>query len=160
MTNVPVRDARAGRSPSCTAGLDHPERFAEIEKTLNSEINALGYPKAAMFSFCMALVAYDVMAAVKAALRSVHGEAKTAEISGYYLADEIQMCHRGMMKAIPKDKWVVFQEASPTELGAVLVTWARSVPLADTPRATAARRSRSRKGRAVQRSNMSQPHGY
>ena len=45
----------------------------------------------------------------------MHGEAKV-EISGYYLADEIQMCHRGMMKAIPKDEWVVFQAATQPSL--------------------------------------------
>jgi IS4 transposase len=133
LTNLPVKHARA----KVVADLYRRRwtietAFAEIEKTLNGEINALGYPKAALFSFCMALVAYNVMAAVKAALRSVHGEEKVAEeVSGYYLADEIQMCHRGMMKAIPKDEWVVFQEASPSELAEVLVVWARSVPLAE-----------------------------
>jgi IS4 transposase len=133
LTNLPARHARA----RVVADLYRRRwtietAFAEIEETLNGEINALGYPKAALFSFCMALVAYNVMAAVKAALRSVHGEAKVAEeVSGYYLADEIQMCHRGMMKAIPMDEWVVFQEATPAELAEVLVVWARSVPLAE-----------------------------
>jgi IS4 transposase len=132
LTNVPVRDARARVIAELYRRRWTIEStFAEIEKTLNSEINALGYPKAALFSFCIALVAYNVLSAVKAAVRSVHGEAKAAELSGYYLADEIQMCHRGMMRAIPKDEWVVFQEASPTELAAVLVNWARSVPLAE-----------------------------
>jgi IS4 transposase len=132
LTNLPVRDARA----KVIADLYRRRwtietAFAEIEKTLNGEINALGYPKAALFGFCMALVAYNVMATVKAALRSVHGETDAGEISGYYLADEVQMCHRGMMKAIPKDEWVVFQEASSAELAGVLVAWARSVPLAE-----------------------------
>jgi IS4 transposase len=133
LTNLPVKHARA----NVVADLYRRRwtietAFAEIEKTLNGEINALGYPKAALFSFCMALVAYNVMATVKAALRSVHGETKVAEeVSGYFLADEIQMCHRGMMKAIPKDEWVEFQEASPGELAEVLVVWARSVPLAE-----------------------------
>src|SRR4051812_39272113 len=133
LTNVPVQDARA----KAVAGLYRRRwtietAFQEMEETLNGEINALGYPKAALFSFCMALVAYNIMAAVKAALRSVHGEVKVAEeVSGYYLADEVRMCHRGMMKAIPKDEWVVFQEASPAELAEVLVVWARSVPLAE-----------------------------
>ena len=112
--------------------------FAEMEKVLNGEINALGYPKAALFSFCMALVAYNVLSTVKGALRSVHGETKVEKLSGFYLADEIQMCHRGMMKAIPKDEWVVFQAATTTEFAEVMKVWARSVPLeeyASNPRA-------------------------
>ena len=42
--------------------------FAEMEKVLNGEITRLGYPKAALFSFCMALVAYNVLSTVKGAV--------------------------------------------------------------------------------------------
>ena len=52
--------------------------FQELEGHLHSEINSLGYPKAALFGFCVALVAYNVLAVIKAALRSVHGEKKIA----------------------------------------------------------------------------------
>ena len=71
----------------------------------------------------MALVAYNVLSTVKGALRSVHGETKVEKLSGFYLADEIQMCHRGMMKAIPKDEWVVFQAATTTEFAEVMKVW-------------------------------------
>ena len=72
----------------------------------------------------MALVAYNVLSTVKGALCSVHGETKVEKLSGFYLADEIQMCHRGMMKAIPKDEWVVFQAATTTEFAEVMkVCW-------------------------------------
>lgn len=108
--------------------------FAEREETLHGAINARGYPKAALFRFCMALVAYNVRATIKAALRSVHGEAQTVAVSGYYLADEVPMGHRGMMRALPKDEWVVFQDASPAALAEVLMAWARSVPLAEYAR--------------------------
>ena len=56
----------------------------------------------------MALVSYNVLSVVKAALRSVHGVEAVEEVSGYYLADEIAGTHRGMMIAIPADEWVVF----------------------------------------------------
>ncbi len=83
-----------------------------------------------MFAFCLALVAYNVMSTVKGALRSVHGEEVVAdEVSGYYVADEIQMTHRGMMVAIPEDEWVVFHDVPPVELAEVLVSLARSVSL-------------------------------
>jgi hypothetical protein len=56
-----------------------------LEATLNGEIDTLGYPKAALFAFCVALVSYNVMSTVKAALRAAHGaEAITEEVSGYY----------------------------------------------------------------------------
>jgi len=76
------------------------------------------------------LVAYNVMSTVKGALRSVHGEEVVAdEVSGYYVAEEIQMTHRGMIVAIPEDEWVVFRDLPPVELAEVLVSLARSVSL-------------------------------
>src|SRR5262249_16150699 len=106
--------------------------FQELEATLNGEINTLGYPKAALFAFCAALVSYNVLSTVKAALRAVHGaEGITDGFSGYYLADEVRMGCRGVVRAIPKGGWVEYQEMSPEELAAVLVTWARTVPLSE-----------------------------
>ncbi|HMB03003.1 MAG TPA: transposase, partial [Isosphaeraceae bacterium] len=131
LTNVPAQDARA----QVIADLDRRRgtsetAFQEWEATLQGEVNTRGDPKAALFAFCVALVAYNVLSTVKAALRSVHGAEKVAEeVSGYYVADEVQMTHRGMMIAIPEDEWVVFHDLSPGELADVLVGLARSVSL-------------------------------
>jgi IS4 transposase len=131
LTNVPARDAHARVIADLYRRRWTIETaFAELEATLDGEINTLGYPKAALFAFCVALVSYNVLSPLKAALRSVHGEEVVAkEVSGYYVADEIQMTHRGMMIAIPEDEWVVFRDLIPGELARVLVRLARSVPL-------------------------------
>jgi IS4 transposase len=106
--------------------------FAELEATLNGEVETLGYPKAALFAFCVALVAYNVLSVVKAALRSVHGaKVVTEEVSGYYLADEVAGTYRGMMIANPEEEWAVFQDLSPVELGQVLHDLARKVRLSE-----------------------------
>jgi IS4 transposase len=42
--------------------------FQELEKWFNSEINALGYPPAALFGFCVSLVSYMMISVIKAAL--------------------------------------------------------------------------------------------
>jgi hypothetical protein len=47
-----------------------------LTETLKCEHPARGYPKAALFAFCVALVAYNVLAVIKAALRVVHGTEK------------------------------------------------------------------------------------
>src|SRR3954454_9834164 len=131
LTNVPAKDARAKVIADMYRRRWTIETaFQELEAALNSEINALGYPKAALLAFCVALVAYNVLSTLKAALRSVHGEVKVAEeVSGYYVADEIQMTHRGMMIAIPEDEWVVFHDLTAVELADVLVRLAWSVSL-------------------------------
>ena len=109
--------------------------FQEMEENLNGEINTLGYPKAALFAFSLALVSYNLMSVVKAALRAAHGaEIVQEKVSTYYLADEITMTHRGMMIAIPEDEWTVFHDLTPREMAKVLVELASNVRLSLYPK--------------------------
>jgi hypothetical protein len=106
--------------------------FQEMEATLHGEITALGYPRAALFTLCVALVAYNVMSAVKGALRSVHGaEAIDAGVSGSDLAEEVAGTTRGMRIAIPADEWTVFHGLPPSAMGRVLQDLARRVRLSE-----------------------------
>lgn len=81
--------------------------FAELAKTLSGEIDTLGYPRAALFGFGLALAAANVLAAVKAAVSAAHPDAAD-EVSGYYLADELAGTSRGMAIAIGPEAWAVF----------------------------------------------------
>src|SRR5215813_11351219 len=104
--------------------------FKHLAAYFHSEINTLGYPKAALFGFCLALVAYNVLAVVLAALRHVHGEEMVdAEVSLYYLANEITATYHGMMIAIPEPEWDVFYAMSTADLAALLVELAQGVRL-------------------------------
>ena len=104
--------------------------FQELTEHLNSEINTLGYPPAALFGFCVALIAYINLSIIKAALSSVYG-AETIEkkVSGYYIADEISGTYRGMMIAIPREEWVVFRQYTQAELVKLLKQLATNVKL-------------------------------
>lgn len=104
--------------------------FQKLEKHLNSEINTLGYPKAALFGFCLALVAFNLYAVVMAALRSAHRDhAINDEVSEYYVAQEIATTYTGMLIAIPEDDWTIFTKASQTELSDILLNLASKVNL-------------------------------
>jgi IS4 transposase len=106
--------------------------FQELEATLPSEINTLGYPKGALFAFSIALVAYNVLSTVKGALRSVHGsKVVDEEVSAYDVAEEVAGTYRGMMIAIPADEWVVFHGMSPQELSPILKQLAGAVRLSE-----------------------------
>lgn len=132
LTNLPAQDAAAKTIAELYRKRWTIETaFQEMAATLNGEVNTLGYPKAALFAFCVALVSYNMMSVLKAALRAVHGtETVQEKISGYYLADEITMTHRGMMIAIPEDEWVIFHDLTPVRMGEVLVVLAKNVRLA------------------------------
>ena len=104
--------------------------FQYLADYFNSEINTLGYPRAAIFGFCVALVSYIILSVIKAALGSVHG-AKVIEneVSGYYLADEISATYRGMMIAIADEHWIIFQRMAPSKLTSVLKQLSANVKL-------------------------------
>ena len=104
--------------------------FQHLAEHLNSEINTLGYPRAALFGFCVALVAYIIMSVIKSALGSVHGvDVIEKQVSGYYVADEISATYRGMMIAIDDAHWVIFQQMTPIKLARVLKELAANVKL-------------------------------
>ncbi len=104
--------------------------FQELESHLHSEVNTQGYPKAALFSFCVALVAYNILAVVKAALRAKHGEETIEkELSGYYLAGNITRTYDGMMIALPDQEWIIFQTMDLSTLVDILLQLADNVTL-------------------------------
>jgi IS4 transposase len=106
------------------------EAFAEVALVLAGEIDTLCYPKAALFAFCVALAAANVLGLLKGALRAAHGAAAAAEVSGYYLGDELAGTQRGMMIAIPAKHWEVFAGLTAAEFAGVLRELAGRVRLA------------------------------
>jgi hypothetical protein len=103
--------------------------FQEMTVHLRCELNTLGYPPAALFAFGVALCSYNVLAAIKAALRGAHGVDVAEAVSNYCLTEEISAVHRGMMIALPPATWEPLQALSSAALAAQLTAWARSIDL-------------------------------
>ena len=62
--------------------------FQQLTDDLRTEIDTLAYPKAALFGFCLACVAYNVVSLVKAALRATQEDKFVEEkLSMYYLSN-------------------------------------------------------------------------
>jgi IS4 transposase len=109
--------------------------FQTLTEVLTCEINTLAYPKAALFGFCVALVMYNVLAVVRAALRSEHGqEVVEAKVSNYYLGNEVATTYEGMMIAVPPGEWKPFQKLSTSDMADFLREAASQVWLAKYPR--------------------------
>jgi IS4 transposase len=104
--------------------------FQKLERDLNSEIKTLAYPPAALFAFCVALLAYNIMAVTYGALHATYGSEKIdKEFSNYFLADELQATYRGMMIAIPDENWAVFADMTSAEFAAILIELASHTDL-------------------------------
>jgi IS4 transposase len=122
LTNLPSADADA-----LTVATLYRKRwkienlFQTLATELESEQTSLGYPKAGLFSCCVALVAYNVIATVKAALRAAQGHDKVeAEVSSYYLINEVKETYGGMMVALPAEQWEPYRDMTPKALAQVL----------------------------------------
>lgn len=131
LTNLPDKDASARLVARLYAKRWTIEKaFQDLTVALVCEINTLGYPKAALFGFCLALVAYNAVSLVKASLRAIHGHEKVdAEVSWYYLCLHLSKVYAGMMIAIPEKHWEIFRHLSDNELAALLKELAAKIDL-------------------------------
>lgn len=131
LTNLPVASADAAAVSQLYLGRWKIEGvFYELTMSLNCELNTLGYPRAALFGFCVAVAAYNVLSVLKAALRSVHGREKVEkEVSGYYMAMEWSAVYAGMMVALPAERWCVFGVMAACELASWLRAWSGRIDL-------------------------------
>ena len=80
--------------------------FQHLTVALNCEVNTLCYPKAALFVFALALVAYNAIAVVEAAIAREHGRQEAELLSHYYMALEISQATDGMLVALPIERWL------------------------------------------------------
>ena len=134
--NEPTRDGETtlylfGTVPTeaadaCTLAQLYRERwtlekaFLHLTVPLRCEINTLAYPPAALFGLAMAVVAYNVLAVVKATLRRVHGaEAIDEGVSGYSMVNEMAHVAESLETLVEPEDWAVFQ----TLTLAAMATW-------------------------------------
>ena len=103
--------------------------FYEVTQTLECEIKTLCYPPAALFVFCLALMAANAVAVLKAALRATHGTEEADQMSAYYMALEIKQVHEGMMIALPPEDWTIFRTMSVAKFAARLKQMAAHMDL-------------------------------
>src|SRR5262249_1702034 len=107
--------------------------FHELTVALRCEVDTLGYPKAALFGFSVAVAAYNVLAVLKAALRAVHGEETVEkEGSGYYVALEWSLVYAGMMIALPAEEGTPFAQMPARQLAGYLPDWAGRINMRKT----------------------------
>lgn len=136
LTNLPEKKVRALKVAQLYRKRWTVEQaFNELTTSLRCEPNTLGYPKAALFAYSVAVCAYNMLAAIKGAMRGAHGEeAMQTKISSYFLMLEISEVNQGMMIALPPEVWTHFQEMSAAQLAKQLLHWAKNANLKRYPK--------------------------
>ena len=105
------------------------KHFQFLTESLHCEIPGLGKPRAALLMFAMALAAGNALAVVRGSLRAAHGQEAAAEVSGYYLADEIAGDYRAVMKYLSPEEWQGWRDLSAHSMAQLLTTIAAFVRL-------------------------------
>jgi hypothetical protein len=109
--------------------------FQSLTLMLQGELATLGYPRAALFGFGIALATYNVLSTVQAALRAQFGVEKVqTEVSGYYIANEVRATAFGMSIAIEPVAWEWLHTTTPAALAKEMLRWAARVKLAKLKR--------------------------
>jgi hypothetical protein len=104
--------------------------FFELTQMLDGELNTLGYPRAALLGFGIALVSYNLLSVTRSALRAAFGAEKVdEEVSNYYIANEARVMSEGLDVATDPKDWIPFQTMSAESLAEELVKLARNVRL-------------------------------
>src|SRR5206468_2024506 len=86
----------------------------------------LGYPKAALFAFTLAVLGYNTLTCVKGALAAVPGHG-WEDWSTYYLAWEVKASFDGMQVAVPEEEWRPMARMTPADLAEFLRQVAQKV---------------------------------
>jgi hypothetical protein len=94
--------------------------FLKLTVELRCEIKTLGYPRAALFGFAVAVVVYNALAVVWAALRVGLGDKVVDEqLSTYHMASEMANVAESLTTVIDAQEWTIFQQISV----AVMASW-------------------------------------
>ena len=128
--------------------------YQEMTDLLHCELPELGYPRAALFAFCMSAVAANALAVLKGGLRAAHGAELAAEVSSFELVDRAAEDYPGMMKAVPPAQWDWVRRSSAEVIAEVLIELAAAMPVHEmlrSPRGPKKPRVRPKQSGAVDR---------
>lgn len=116
----------------CAAYLERwqvERHYQAMTDLLHCEVPGLGYPRAALFAFCMSAVAANALAVLKGGLRAAHGEELAGEVSAFELTDQAAEVYPGMMIAVPAEQWVWVRRSSAGAIAGVLIELAAGMPV-------------------------------
>ncbi len=130
LTNIPVSDANACKIAEVyRQRWDIENGFYLLTTTMTCEVKGLGYPLAALFVFCTAMVAYNGMRVMMAALNAAHGEEAVAELSAYSMSKEIAKSSDGLQVIFTEEEWNALVPHTAKRQARFLINTAKHVDL-------------------------------
>ena len=97
--------------------------LGHVSQALNAEINTLAYPGAALLCFCLGLVLFNIISALKTLLLNFSTARHKPELSYYYLAVESAVARLGMQITIDDAYWNQLAALSLSKF----ISWVKSI---------------------------------
>jgi IS4 transposase len=130
LTNLPSDAADALKIAEIYLGRWQIETaFQTLTTTLRCEVKTLCYPRAALFAFATALLAYNAITVVETVIRAEHGQAAADQLSKYYMALEISSTTDGMMVVLEDSDFDIYRSMPVSEFCTALRDVARHIDL-------------------------------
>jgi len=109
--------------------------FQTLTDVLRCEVETLGYPRAALFSFAVAVLAYNTYAVVRASLRTAYGaEVIKEKLSDYHFMNDVAATYVGMDIAVPDECWESYRAMPVSAFTKSMTELAHRVKLARYPK--------------------------
>lgn len=132
LTNLPAAYAAVAIAEAYRLRWTLEASFLEATRTVQCELNTLGYPRAALLTFGLALCACNALRVVVRTLAVAHGSAHPdEEPSSYYVANELIAAYDGLEVAVPATVWTAVRGWTSVALAGWLLAvaggadWAR-----------------------------------
>jgi hypothetical protein len=104
------------------------ESFRQLTQYLSCEIRALGYPRASLLAFSLAVTAYNCLRCVKAAISNRFGTSEVDEnLSMFYVGEELKQTIAGLEVVLDSDYWQSYETIPIPELAASMKQVAKHI---------------------------------
>lgn len=103
--------------------------FYHEQMCLHGELPSLGHPRAALFLFCIATMAYNILQTIVSVLYAVHDEEEVDELSFFYISLDIERYTPGMLAILDERDWKRFLTTAMRDLVRFLTNTARGIDL-------------------------------
>lgn len=129
LTNLPATVTALTIADTYQRRWEEETGYYYLTTTLTCELKTVGNPKAALFLFCMAMMAFNVRQVVFAALYAEHDAEAVDAVSNHAMSVEIQRYTDGMLIALDDAFWKRLIGSHDQSLAARLREHARQIDL-------------------------------
>lgn len=129
LTNLPAKVEGREIADRYRLRWDEENAFHALQMTLTCELASVGHPRAALFLFCMSMMACNLRQVVFAALFAEHSQEEVENASHFHLSVEVSRYTDGMLVALDDDDWREIAPTTPRGISRMLRTIARGIDI-------------------------------